>query len=184
MNALHNRPMTTLADLGPRISILGPSNSGKSTLAVAIARRHGMPAIHLDQLFHLPHSDWKARPEPEFLQLHEAAIAQERWVMDGNYTRCLPQRLQRATGLILLDLATARSLIRYFRRSWLQRNRHGALPGNRDTVKLQMLHHIAIVTPSNRQRYAELYQSIELPKLRLANTRQLQAFYANEGLGW
>ena len=165
-----------------RIIVIGTSGSGKSTLAAELAGVLHLPRTELDALYWGP--GWAPNPTAQFLADVQAAAAGERWVMDGNYTRCLPQRLQRATGLILLDLATARSLIRYFRRSWLQRNRHGALPGNRDTVKLQMLHHIAIVTPSNRQRYAELYQSIELPKLRLANTRQLQAFYAREGLEW
>ncbi|MET3722789.1 hypothetical protein [Sphingomonas trueperi] len=53
----------TLDDLGPRLCILGPSNSGKSTLAFAIAAARGLPPIHLDQLHHLPHTDWlPARP--------------------------------------------------------------------------------------------------------------------------
>lgn len=95
--------MTTLDELGPRICILGPSNSGKSTLAEAIAGKRDLPAIHLDQLFHTPHTDWIPRPAQEFVHLHDAAIAQEQWVMDGNYSRTLPQRLARATGLILLD---------------------------------------------------------------------------------
>ena len=99
-----------LDTLGPRICILGPSNSGKSTLADAIAAKQGLEPIHLDRLYHLPHTDWQPRPAGEFLTLHDAAIAGERWVMDGNYSSCLPQRLARATGLILLDLSTPLSL--------------------------------------------------------------------------
>lgn len=45
-----------LSDLGDRICILGPSNSGKSTLADAIARKRGLTPIHLDLLFHLPNT--------------------------------------------------------------------------------------------------------------------------------
>jgi adenylate kinase family enzyme len=50
-----------LSDLGDRIVILGPSNSGKSTLADAIARKRGLQAVHLDLLFHLPNTDWEQR---------------------------------------------------------------------------------------------------------------------------
>lgn len=75
--------MTTLDELGPRICILGPSNSGKSTLAEAIAGKRDLPAIHLDQLFHTPHTDWIPRPAQEFVHLHDAAIAQEQWVMEA-----------------------------------------------------------------------------------------------------
>ena len=109
-----------LDTLGPRICILGPSNSGKSTLADAIAAKQGLEPIHLDRLYHLPHTDWQPRPAGEFLTLHDAAIAGERWVMDGNYSSCLPQRLARATGLILLDLSTPLSLWRYARRTWFE----------------------------------------------------------------
>lgn len=52
----------TLDDLGPRICIIGPSNSGKSTLATAIARARGLNAIHLDQLYHRPDTDWEPPP--------------------------------------------------------------------------------------------------------------------------
>ena len=72
-----------LAEFGQRICILGPSNSGKSTLAAAVARKLGLPVVHLDQLHHLPDTDWQPRPRSEFVALHDAAIAGERWVMDG-----------------------------------------------------------------------------------------------------
>lgn len=51
-----------LEDLGQRICILGPSNSGKSTLASAIGRKCGLTVIHLDQLYHRPGTDWEPRP--------------------------------------------------------------------------------------------------------------------------
>lgn len=173
----------TLDDLGPRICILGPSNSGKSTLAQAIARKRSFPAIHLDQLFHLPHTDWQPRPKAEFVRLHDAAIQQDEWVMEGNYTSTLDQRLARATGFILLDLPTPVSLFRYFRRTWFERDRHGALEGGADSVKWDMIHHIAVVTPGNRRRYAQTYESIALPKVKLANAAALRRFYQREQLG-
>jgi len=87
-----------LSELGNRICILGPSNSGKSTLADAIARKRNLEVVHLDLLFHLPNTDWEQRPKGEFMALHDTAIAGERWVMDGNYAIGMPQRFQRATG--------------------------------------------------------------------------------------
>lgn len=172
----------TLDDLGPRICIMGPSNSGKSTLAVAIGRARGLPAIHLDQLHHRPHSDWQPRPETEFIALHDEAIATDRWVIDGNYSRCLPQRLARATGVILLDTPTAISLARYIRRCWSARRRVGGLVGAKDNVRWAMIHHIAIATRANRKRYEAMFVGIDLPKIRLASPRQVAAFRRSEGL--
>ena len=171
-----------LDDLGPRICILGPSNSGKSTLANAIGRARGLPPVHLDRLYHLPDSDWEPRPYADFLALHDDAIRAERWVMDGNYSRCLPQRLGRATGFILLDVATVTSLVRYLRRSWFERERCGGLEGGRDSVKWSMIRHIAVTCRANRRRYRQLYEDIGLPKIRLASARALAGFYLAENL--
>ncbi|TRM49484.1 AAA family ATPase [Achromobacter sp. LC458] len=174
--------MTTLEELGPRICLMGPSNSGKSTLAEAMSRKLGLPAIHLDQLFHQPNTDWEPRPQAEFLHLHGQAILQDRWIMEGNYTGSLALRLERATGFILLEVPTMTSLIRYLRRSWLERDRRGALEGGKDSVKWGMIRHITVVTPANRKRYAEMYERIELPKIKLASTDALNRFYKMEGL--
>ncbi len=153
---------------------MGPSNSGKSTLADAIARKRGLTPIHLDLLFHLPNTDWGQRPRDEFIALHDAAIAGERWVMDGNYSVCMPQRFQRATGLILLDISTSASLLRYFRRTLFERERRGGLEGGRDSIKWDMIHHIAVATPKNRQRYRAMLEQIDLQKLQLSSVRAIK----------
>ena len=137
------RAVRPLDELGERICILGPSNSGKSTLAT---------------------------------------ITQARWVMDGNYTRCLDRRLARATGFILLDVPTTTSLLRYLRRTWFQRDRAGALAGSRDSVKWSMVHHIAVATPPKRQAWARMFDAVELPKVHLATPDALERFYRSEGL--
>jgi len=171
-----------LPDLGNRICILGPSNSGKSTLANAIARKRGLEPVHLDVLHHLPNTDWEPRPKGEFVALHDAAIAGERWVMDGNYSICMPQRFRRATGLILLDISMPASLLRYFRRTLFETGRLGALEGGRDSVKWDMIHHIAVVQPKNRKRYRAMFDELDLPKLRLSSVRAIKQCFREWGL--
>lgn len=167
----------TLDELGTRICIMGPSNSGKSTLAQAIGQAKGLAVVHLDQLHHFPRTNWVPRPPFEFAALHNKAITGDRWVIEGNYTRLLPQRLERATGFILLDVPTTTSLYRYVRRCWFERDLRGALEGGRDSVKWDMIRHIAFTTRGNRTRYRDMINGIGLPKVRIASTSTLADFY-------
>ncbi|MGH8813916.1 MAG: AAA family ATPase [Advenella sp.] len=171
-----------LSTLGPRICILGPSNSGKSTLATAIARKCDLEPVHLDQLFHEPNTDWVPRPATTFSALHEAAIAGERWVMDGNYSKYMPQRFERATGIILLNVHTTTSLLRYLRRTLFERERYGALEGAQDSLKWEMIRHIAVVTPGNHKRYIKLLEQTALPTVSLPSVRAINDIYRQWGL--
>lgn len=173
----------SLDDLGPRIIIMGPSGSGKSTLADAIARSRNIKAVHMDQFRFMAGTDWKERPEDEFVALHDEVIKAESWVIDGNYSKVLPQRLERATGIILLDISTLKSLWRYFRRSWFEtKTRVGNLEGNKDSVSLEMLQFIVCTTPSNRKRWAKNFETYTIPKIKLASQKETDAFYRTMGL--
>lgn len=174
----------TLEDLGTRICILGPSNSGKSTLAVAIARKRGLSPIHLDQMQHRPCTDWQTRNEAEFLTLHDDAIAADRWVIDGNSSRYLPQRLERATGMILLDVSTGLSLVRYFHRCWFESERLGGLEGGKDSVKWMMIKHIAVTQRRGRKMNAARFTTFTKPKISLTTPQALADFYSFEHLEW
>lgn len=172
----------TLDDLGPRIAILGPPGAGKSTLARAVGRKLGLPVVHLDQLQHYPDTDWQMRPEAEFIALHDEAIAQSCWLIDGNYSRCLPRRLDRATGVIRIDISTLTSLYRYLRRSWFETGRAGALVGGRDSVKWLMIHHIIVTKRRGRASADQIYAALTQPKVQLATPHALADFYAREEL--
>ncbi|GMQ94573.1 MAG: hypothetical protein BMS9Abin12_2070 [Acidimicrobiia bacterium] len=67
-----------------RISVVGSSGSGKTTVARAIAGKRGYPRLELDSVYHLP--DWEPLPDTEFRRVAEEFVANDRWVIDGNYT--------------------------------------------------------------------------------------------------
>lgn len=170
--------MLNLDSLGTRIVILGPSNAGKSTLAVALSRKLDIEAIHLDQFQHLPNTDWQVRPEAEFARLHDEAIMGEHWVMDGNYSRLMPQRLARATGAILINSSRWRRLARYLRRSTLDRShRAGNLAGAQDRIKWEMIDWILFKTRNSATKYAEILRHSGLPTVECHTAKALDALY-------
>lgn len=171
-----------LEEFGRRIMVCGPSNAGKSTLAAALGRTLGSPVVHLDQLHHLPGSNWVPRPREDFVALHNDAIAGEQWVMDGNYTGLFPVRLSRATGIIVIRSNRFGGVARYFRRTLFERGRVGSLSGNRDSIKWQMIHWIMFAAPPKQRAMRRALPSAGLPYLEVHAMRQLNRLYREWGL--
>jgi adenylate kinase family enzyme len=170
--------MLPLHSLGERIVVLGPSNAGKSTLAVALSKKLGYPAIHLDQLHHLPNTNWQQRPEAEFAALHDAAILGEQWVMEGNYTRLMSQRFARATGAILITSNHWLRFARYLKRTLVNRtDRAGHLEGAKDSIKWEMIHWIVVKTRNSSAKYAKMIQESGLPSVECNTADALNELY-------
>jgi len=84
-----------------RILVLGPCGAGKSTLAVKLGERLGLPVIHLDREYWRP--GWLEPTADVWAAQVEELIARPRWVMDGNYGGTLARRLERAQLVVNLD---------------------------------------------------------------------------------
>lgn len=84
-----------------RVSVVGTSCAGKTTLAKAISKTLDVPHIELDALYFGP--NWQERPTSEFRQLVGDATAAPAWVCDGNYNVVRDIVWLRATALIWLD---------------------------------------------------------------------------------
>jgi hypothetical protein len=97
--------------------------------------------------------------------------------MDGNYSRLMPQRLARATGIILLGDERWANLSRYVRRTLFQRNRAGSLPGGRDTLKWAVVRWIFVVGPRNMARHRTILSETGLPFIEIGSMRELKQLY-------
>lgn len=86
-----------------RIMIIGCGGAGKSTLARQLGEKTGLPVVHLDKLFWKP--GWVSLSREEFDQVHQEAISRERWIIDGNFDRTIPQRLSRCDTVLYLDFS-------------------------------------------------------------------------------
>lgn len=102
-----------------RLLVIGSPGSGKSTLATELARRTGLPLIHLDQQHW--RSGWVEPPRDEWNRRVADIVAGESWVIDGNYGGSLAQRLTRADTVIDLQFPAWLCVWRILRRvgsSW------------------------------------------------------------------
>lgn len=172
-----------LEALGQRIMICGPSNAGKSTLARALAEQRRQAPVYLDLLFHLPNTNWVPRLKEEFIALHDAAIAEPQWVMEGNYFGTVTQRMARATGIVMLGSEPIRSALRNVRRTLLETgHRAGQLEGNIDTLNWELFRYMLFEQPRKRSRDLAILRSAQKPMIELNSMAELNRLYAEWGL--
>jgi adenylate kinase family enzyme len=104
-----------------RILIVGPCGAGKSTLATQLAKKLGLPLIHMDQLNW--RSGWVESSKAEIAVRLNDVVAQDRWVIDGTYGGTLDVRLRRADRVLYLDYPIRLCMARLLRRIWQYRGR-------------------------------------------------------------
>ena len=99
-----------------RVVVVGPTGSGKTTLAADIGRILGLPHVEQDALYWEP--GWKEPPRPVFRQRLAQALASPAWVVDGNYNnQARDITWGRAEALVWLDYGLGVILWRLFRRT-------------------------------------------------------------------
>lgn len=102
-----------------RISVVGVTGAGKSTLAQRLSEKLGIPCIELDAFYWEP--GWKEADPFVFWERVEEAIEAEAWVTAGNYGNIRFVIWARAEAVVWLDyplnIAFWRLLTRTIRRA-------------------------------------------------------------------
>jgi adenylate kinase family enzyme len=92
-----------------RISIVGNSGSGKSTMARALGARLGVPVLELDSLFH--QAEWTPFPRSTSkFACASSSSTQPRFIVDGNYPAVLPDVWAAADTVIWLSPSRAENM--------------------------------------------------------------------------
>jgi adenylate kinase family enzyme len=87
--------------IGPRISVIGMSGSGKTRTAALVASALGVPHVELDSIRHGP--GWTETPDDEFRRIVTERTNGESWVVDGNYSAIVRDIIwERATDVVWL----------------------------------------------------------------------------------
>lgn len=84
-----------------RICIIGCSGSGKTTLARKLGEKLKLPVVHLDRLWWT--GNWENVTREEFDARLSEELEKPQWIIDGNYNRTMPQRLEKCDTVIYLD---------------------------------------------------------------------------------
>ncbi len=91
-----------------RVLIIGNAGSGKSTFAKQLSKKLGLPLIHLDKLYWC--GNWEHLSRDEFDTVLQAELEKPEWIIDGNFNRTIPHRLQYCDTVFFFDLPTVTCL--------------------------------------------------------------------------
>ena len=84
-----------------KVIIIGSPGAGKSTFARKLREKTGLPLYYLDLIWHRP--DRTNISREEFDTRLKEIMAEDRWIIDGNYLRTLEMRIQACDTIFLLD---------------------------------------------------------------------------------
>ena len=85
-----------------RILVIGSPGAGKSRFSRRLSRSTGIELIHLDRIFWKP--GWVESDKREFDERLGELLKRDSWIIDGNYSRTLAMRLERADAVVMLDM--------------------------------------------------------------------------------
>ena len=160
-----------------RVVVIGTSCSGKTTFASQLADQFSIPHTELDVLHWLP--EWEMQLLEEFRSLVKEVVEQDRWVIDGNYSKVRDIVWSRATHLFWLNYPFwtifSRALRRTFRRI---ATREELFAGNRENLRRALFDPESIVwwvlrTYRRRRReYPQLFQMPQYNHLEIIELKQ------------
>jgi hypothetical protein len=162
-----------------RVSVVGTTGSGKTTLAGSLAAMLGCAHVELDALFWGP--GWSMAELPIFRSRVSAVVADDGWVVDGGYSDVRDLVWARADTIVWLDYPLAVTLSRLLRRI-AARIRDGAElwpgTGNRETIRNQVFSRDPLVWfairthRGRRRRIAEMLARPEYAHLAVHRFRE------------
>lgn len=163
-----------------RIVIIGCGGAGKSTLARQLGEKLTLPVVHLDKLFWKP--GWVEETQEEFDRKLALELEKPRWIIDGNFNRTMPQRLEKCDTIIYLDFSRLACLLGVVKRivTTYGTVRPDMGEGCPERFDIEFLKWVWNYNKDKRQRnYQLLQQAAHAEKIVLKNRRMVKHFLKN-----
>ncbi|MBW4459777.1 MAG: adenylate kinase [Nodosilinea sp. WJT8-NPBG4] len=163
-----------------RISIVGTTGSGKTTLARQVAQRCLLSHVELDALQWEP--NWTPGEPQVFRDRVRLALSGDRWVVDGNYSAVRDIVWEKADTVVFLDYPFGLVMGRLLRRTWRRSLHQEELwNGNRETFRQSFFSRDSILVWllrtywKKRKQYPALFQQPEYAHLSTVHLRSPKA---------
>ena len=165
-----------------KVLIIGNAGSGKSTFAKKLAKRTGLPLIHLDRLYW--QGNWEHLSREEFDNILQEELEKPQWIMDGNFNRTIPHRLQYCDTVFFFDIptpvclwgVTMRILQSYGK---TRADMGGNCPERFDRQKVALYRNVLTFNRQHRADYYDMLRSFEAKVVVFRSRRQADQYLQN-----
>ena len=163
-----------------RISIIGGSGTGKTTLSESLSKDVNIPVYHIDGIHHL--KNWKVRDSNERDKIILDLIKKEKWIIDGTYHSTLQARLEKSDLIIYLDYSTLAqvkgALGRFIKNHGKEKPE---IPGCNEQMTFKFFIFVVNWRKNKRQFIIDALENIDKDKILIfKNRRKLNKWYKKE----
>ena len=163
-----------------KISIIGGSGTGKTTLSNNLSKTLNLPVYHIDGIHYL--KNWQVRNKEERNKIILRKIREEKWIIDGTYRDTLKQRIEAADLVIYLDYSSLAQVKGVIKRYFKGHNKEKPeIPGCKEKMDFNFF---VFVLHWRRDKRGNIINNLNSAKnknvLIFKNQRQLNKWYKKE----
>ena len=163
-----------------KILIIGNAGSGKTTFALKLAQKTGIPLVHLDKIYWS--GDWEHIEKSEFDIILQKELEKSEWIIDGNFNRTLPHRLKYCDTVFYFDIPTVTCLWGITKRIITSHGKTrsdmgGNCPEYFDKQKLTLYRNVIQFKKRHAKKYDNMLKSAkEIEIIRFKSRHQSELF--------
>ena len=163
-----------------RISIVGGSGNGKTTLANNLGKKLNIPTYHLDGFNYT--NNWKKIDKQDRNKRIIEKVEEKQWIIDGTYRDTMGKRFEKSDLIIFLDYSTytqVKGVIKRYIR--LRGKERSDIPGCKERITFKFLIWVVNWRKTTRNLIIEELNKIDKNKVLIfKNRNKLNKWYKNE----
>ena len=158
-----------------KIIVIGCPGSGKSTFSRRLNKITQIPLFHLDMLFW--NEDKTTVEKSVFLERLEKVMKNDEWIIDGNYSSTMEQRMMECDTVFFLDYATDVCLDGIKERKGKPRS---DMPWIEEEDDLEFIEFIKSYNEKSRPKVIELLERYSEKNIYIFSNREEEKVFLSE----